>query len=178
MASDFRELQKPYGEYADMNKKLAFLALLAVIASTGFYAFTRSGEDPIVSSEEAEVREVVKDFGKKLKMVSLSAPADDVRREIEAQYGEFISADLLDAWKSEPSRAPGRFASSPWPDRIEISGMEKDPEGAYEVGGLVVELSSTEQVSGGVAAQYPVGLKLRKQDGRWVITGFVKALSQ
>lgn len=161
-----------------MNKNLAFLALVAVIASAGLYGFSRSGEDARVSNEEAEVREVVENFGKKLKMVSLSAPADDVRREIRAQYGEFVSVDLLSAWQSEPSRAPGRFVSSPWPDRIEISGMEKDAEGAYEVGGLVVELSSAEQVSGGVAAQYPVGLKLRKQDGRWVITGFVKALSQ
>jgi hypothetical protein len=122
------------------------------------------------SVEEMEVRTLVEIFGKRLKSVSLLAP--DAAQEIQTQYAEFVSPDLLAAWKSDPSKAPGRLTSSPWPDRIEISTLGKEGSDRYAMTGLVNEVTSVEAVNGGAFATQPVRMVVQKLQGGWLITEY------
>jgi len=120
-------------------------------------------------SDEAAVARLVKDFGSKLQTVLLQAPKDIVNKSMQENYGDFVSPALLAEWLSNPRNAPGRVLSSPWPDRIEILSLEKLSEYAYEVKGKIIEMTSTEKESGGVAAKRPITLVVKKIGNRWLI---------
>jgi hypothetical protein len=90
--------------------------LTPLLSSTG---------NTIAAGEETAVRDLVDNFGKKLRNVSLLAP--DAAQELQKQYAEFVSPVLLETWMKDVSKAPGRKVSSPWPDRIEITSLAIDP---------------------------------------------------
>lgn len=120
--------------------------------------------------EEVEsIKSLVSNFGDRLKMVSLLAPEDVLLESIEKNYGKFISKALLEKWKAKPQTAPGRLTSSPWPDRIEILSIVSISKGVYEVKGMIIEVTSTEQTSEEATSKIPVVLKIVEQDGRWLI---------
>jgi hypothetical protein len=123
-------------------------------------------------SEEAEIRDLVANFGKRLQTVSLLAP--DAAQEIEDQYSEFVSSDLLEMWMNDVSKAPGRLVSSPWPDRIEITTLSKEDSDRYEITGYVIEVTSTEVINGGAAARVPVHVVVQKDQGRWYIAEYAE----
>lgn len=156
-----------------MNKKILYISLAALlIAVTAYVVVTRK---PIVSTDpEAAVRAVVLEFGTKLNTVSLMAPAEQVITAIRQNYGPYISEGLMTGFTQNPMLAPGRMTSSPWPDRIEIRAVELQEDGAYDVQGMVIEVTSADPEK--TASSYPIALKLRLQDSRWVITGFSKQL--
>lgn len=120
--------------------------------------------------DEAAVTRLVEDFGGKLKDVSLLAPAEQLAASIQEHYGEFVTPVLLDAWQRDPQQAPGRVSSSPWPELIEVVSVEQSAEGAYEVQGKVIEMTSVEMTQGGIAAQRPITLTVEKNAGRWLIS--------
>ena len=121
---------------------------------------------------QAEVRDLVENFGKRLQTVSLQAP--DAAQEIQTQYAEFVSPALLEMWVNDVSRAPGRMVSSPWPDRIEIATLSKESSDRYEITGFVVEVTSTEVVGGGAAARIPVHMVVQRGQGRWLISEYAE----
>lgn len=123
-----------------------------------------SGED-----EHAAVSRVVLEFGQKMKMVSLLAPPENLAKSITDSYGSLVSPALLKKWLADPKNAPGRVASSPWPDRIDIKMIKKRQEGVYTVRGLVIEITSTEVGKDRAAALRPVMLVVKKQGNRWLI---------
>lgn len=120
-------------------------------------------------TDEEAVASLVEGFGGKLQTVSLQAPKDIVNKSMQENYGDFVSPALLAEWLSAPLNAPGRLTSSPWPDRIEILTIEKLSGYAYEVKGEIIEITSTEKVSGGVAASRPITLVVEKIGNRWLI---------
>jgi hypothetical protein len=120
--------------------------------------------------EEIEIRDLVVKFGNKLQTVSLLSP--DAAQEMEKQYTEFVVRTLLDIWKGDVTKAPGRLVSSPWPDRIEIASVEKKDSDSYEITGFIVEVTSVEVVSGGAAAKIPVHILVQKVEGHWMITEY------
>jgi hypothetical protein len=122
--------------------------------------------------EESEIRDLVENFGKKLQNVSLLSP--DATQEIEKQYSEFVIRTLLDKWTGDVTKAPGRLVSSPWPDRIEITTLEKKGSDSYEITGFVVEITSVEVVNGGAAAKIPVHIVVQKDQGHWMIAEFAE----
>jgi hypothetical protein len=75
----------------------------------------------------------------------------------------------LEVWVNEPQKAPGRYTSSPWPDRIEVTSAKKITDGFYEVQGEIIEITSVEKTNGGAAAKQPVTLAVRKIDNSWLI---------
>lgn len=75
---------------------------------------------------------------------------------MQENYGDYVSPALLAKWLNDPLNAPGRLTSSPWPDRIEILSIEPLSEYAYEVEGEIIEITSVEKASGGVAAKRPI----------------------
>jgi len=121
-------------------------------------------------SEEAQIKDLVFNFGKRLQNVPLLAP--DAAQEIKIQYSEFLSPSLLEMWMNDVSKAPGRMVSSPWPDRIEITNLSKEGSDKYEVTGNVIEVTSVEVVNGGAANKIPVRMVVQKVQGSWYITGY------
>lgn len=121
-------------------------------------------------SDTAAVAGLVEDFGRRLQKVSLQAPRNIVNKSMQENYGGLVSPSLLAEWAKDPQNAPGRVVSSPWPDHIEILSIEKVSESAYEVKGQIIEMTSVEMVSSGVAARRPITLVVGKAENRWVIT--------
>ena len=129
------------------------------------------------SPDEQAIRAAVAAFAATLKMVTLSAPTSVVAQQIAQNYGPFVSPDIIAFWQKNPDAAPGRSASSPWPDRIEIQAVEDEGDGSWNVQGKVIEVTSVEVAKGsGEADDYTVLMKLRNRDGKWIITGFVKQM--
>jgi hypothetical protein len=61
------------------------------------------------AADEAEIRDLVDNFGKRLQAVALQAP--DAPQEMQKQYSEFVSPTLLDMWMNGVSKAPGLIES-------------------------------------------------------------------
>ncbi|MGE4283456.1 MAG: stalk domain-containing protein [Clostridia bacterium] len=120
-------------------------------------------------TDKKAVRNIVESFGLKLQMVSLQAPKDILQKSMQENYSDFVSQTLLDKWISDPTNAPGRLTSSPWPDRIEIAMIEKTSENEYKVNGEIIEITSTEKESGGVAAKKLSILIVKKINDSWLI---------
>jgi len=124
------------------------------------------------AAEEAEIKELVENFGTRLQMVSLLAP--DAAQVIQKQYSEFVSPALLEAWVNDISKAPGRMVSSPWPDRIEITALSREGPEKYEMTGILVEVTSTEAGTDEAAAKIPIHIVVRREQGGWLITEYAE----
>ncbi len=122
--------------------------------------------------ESLQVTAVVEDFGKKLQQVSLLSPT--AGEDIHAQYADFVAPELLEHWAADPSKAPGRVTSSPWPDHIEVNTVQQLSETEFKVEGEIIELTSVEVNAGsGTAVKIPVEMILQKvAPSRWMITEF------
>ena len=123
-------------------------------------------------AEEADIRDLVEEFGKRLQIVSLQSP--DAAQELQKQYSEFVSPTLLETWLSDISKAPGRMVSSPWPDRIEITSLSSEGSDRYEITGSVVEITSTEVGSDEAAAKIPVRIVVQRAQGGWLISEYAE----
>lgn len=168
-----------------MSRKVTIIIIIIALTGGVFY-FSRqtpqqtteqTKEQITPKTEEQEIRDLVSQFGGKMKMVSLLAPKDELMTSIEDNYGPYISPELLAGWKTHPEWAPGRLTSSPWPERIEILLLERQDDGSYEVQGKIMETTSSEVTGKNEidSGQY-AALKIRKQNDKWVITGFTKAV--
>ncbi len=148
-----------FGRSRLLHVALTGLALLAACGTPG--------ADP---ADGAQVRAVVEGFGGRLGLVSLLAPS--AAEDIRAQYAPYVAPALLDQWGSDPSQAPGRVTSSPWPDRIEIDTITRVNASEYSVTGRVVEITSVEETNGGSAYQIPVQITVNEDNGRWQISAY------
>ena len=72
-----------------------------------------------------------------------------------------------------PEIAPGRAGSSPWPDRIEVSGLEKLSRNEFVINGTVIWITSTEIESGGAVFTQSIVLNVRKDEASWIISDIV-----
>lgn len=121
-------------------------------------------------SDAVHVVELADKFGQVIKNVSLTAPEEMVKKSLQDNYGELVASALLNQWQKEPQNAPGRVSSSPWPERIDILQLEKLPDGVYLINGEIIEMTSSEMVSGGYSAKRPVTLMVEKLENQWLIT--------
>ncbi|HWP41960.1 MAG TPA: hypothetical protein VNO14_01905 [Blastocatellia bacterium] len=80
-----------------MNSKGIYLMILLVVVP--LIACT----EPNGTTEEAEIRQVVEGFGKRLQLVSLQSPS--ASREMRDQYSPLVSPALLEAWTNDVSKA-------------------------------------------------------------------------
>ncbi|MEK7094235.1 MAG: hypothetical protein AAB903_02760 [Patescibacteria group bacterium] len=151
------------------NKNIIIaVGIVVLLAATIGYYTSRQINNP-----ETEIRSLVTEFGTKLWMVSLAAPSSTVIQSIKDNYVPYISQGLLEGWEMAPERAPGKSSLETEPTGIEIFSIELTDDGAYEVQAKVVEASLS---GGSTPLGYPLGLKLRNQGGKWVITGATKAI--
>ena len=142
---------------------------LATAVAVGAYFYRESIiEENTKTAEEAAVKFLVESFGQKLKNVSLiSMTSSD---DIEHNYKDFVSDDLINRWKTEPFSAPGRSTSSPWPDSIVVEEIHQQNQNAYEVSGKIINMTS----SGVAPSRSFQALVLRiGKNKTWLISNFV-----
>lgn len=165
-----------------MQQKLLFgIVLILLLGGVGFFAFLQPSpkgdlfNGGVQSNDESiAVKSTVTEFGENLQKVSLLAPAEGRIAAMDAHYAPFVNAELLAEWKKDPSSAPGRNTSSPWPQRIEIHSAVKQSEGVYHVEGVVIEVAGGQSVTKNVVATYPVSMEVAKEGEDWHIISFTK----
>jgi hypothetical protein len=159
-----------------MKDRILAISLLAAVV---FSACAAPAPVPVSTAtataavdEDAQVGDLVETFGRRLQAVTLLAP--DAAEQIQTQYAGLVSPALLKIWMEDTSKAPGRMVSSPWPDRIEIATLVSETADRYVIDGFVVEITSAELASGGVADRIPVHMVVERQQGHWLITGYAE----
>jgi hypothetical protein len=85
-----------------------------------------------------------------------------------------VQPDLLEKWKADPKNAPGRLTSSPSPDRITITGTQRNKDGTYTVLGNIIETASSNGTTTQVTDSIPVKFTLSLGPDGWQITGYQK----
>ncbi len=178
-----------------MNKNIIYIALTLIVlglVAIGLRALNKNNpgqtadqnkETAVPSSKTAEqiaaetpsVRSVVLAFGSKMQNVNTQASPESIAEAVRAYYGPYLDPQLAVDWERGMVAVPGRNASSPWPARIEIASITPAGNNAYIVKGKVIEVTSKEVASGGVAASYNVTIRLELENGTWLITKFEQA---
>ncbi|HWB33990.1 MAG TPA: hypothetical protein VG753_01560 [Candidatus Paceibacterota bacterium] len=154
------------------------IIIIIIIAIFGaWWLFWGPGAAPATTStannaaDEAAVQQTVTSFGSQLQMVSLMASTSIAADAIGQYYGAYVDPTLLQSWEANPSSAPGRETSSPWPDHIDITSVVNNPDGSYTVQGSVAEVANGAQGTTTVDS-YPVSLTLTNNGGVWLITNY------
>lgn len=165
-------------------KRLLLLALILVL-SVSLLACTKTsaGEDKAPQQtggkvnddkagviDEKGIVKIVEAFGKKLQNVSLLAPKDVLEKSMKENYGEFVTPELIAKWIGDPSNAPGRQTSSPWPDSIEIVDTKQLSETSYQVNGKIIEVANEKDGKTGIVAKRPITLVIKAVDTKWLIS--------
>lgn len=160
-----------------MNKStlVVLIAIVALVVAVvaGLYLWKQTPPQSTVASnaDDSAIRSRMQEFGAKFKSVSLLAP--DAAKQIANTYGPYASAELIAQWQKDPSLAPGKQTSSPWPERLDVVSVS--PEGPD---GYLVEANVIEMVNGPSGLEpigvYAVGMRVEKPADSWVITEFEK----
>jgi hypothetical protein len=116
-------------------------------------------------------RAAVARFGERIQRVSLLAPDSILEASVRENYEPVVTGELLAGWIADPSSAPGREVSSPWPARIDVTSVESAGGGACRVEGTLVYVTSAEVASGVVADRVPVTMQLTEADG-WRVSAY------
>lgn len=148
-----------------MNKRILLFLIVIVAASLLVYFWRQSKLVKAGEADRMAVADVVYSFGKALKNVSLLSPT--ASEDIYQNYKDYVAPELIGEWQTDPSEALGRYVSSPWPDRIEISDIRQSGSGAYEITGKIIEITSQEGV---IAATREVDMAVVKFGQQWLIS--------
>jgi hypothetical protein len=152
------------------GKALAILAAV-VLVGAAIATYFLAGWPTALEDQDA-ARAVVEQFGTKMQHVNVLADKTLAADAMSREYGPLVAPALLTKWQNDPTQAPGRVTSSPWPDHIAITGVERESRSRYIVGGQVVEVTN----EGGAlekepreAARRPITLAVEEQGGSWRI---------
>lgn len=154
-----------------MNKKLliAVIAIVVVLVAGGFIYYLNSR--PFVASDNVQVRNAVYAFGDEMSLVSLAGSNDEINTSIDKHYAVFVHPNLIAFWKSDHTTAPGRRASLPVPDRIDIKSMELAKDGTYIVDAELVSKGVETELSTDVKI-LPVRIVATQGPDGWQITQY------
>ncbi len=171
-----------------LRGKLFLILLLTIIGLIVFFIFKKDAPKEVLEIKEnipietmteedkVMIKEVVTSFGNKLKNVSLTQEEEALKEAIKTEYGEFLSPLLLERFLNDPTHAPGKLVSSPWPERIEILDMYRSGD-YYDVSGEIILWTSEEAVEGsGNAGKEPIFLTLVNMNGKWLIAEYQTSL--
>jgi hypothetical protein len=156
------------------NKKALIIVVVVVAAVAGatLIALLLVGTTANMSSQASDenaASSTVAAFGRTLQQVSIIAP--NAATTIADAYAPYVDATLLQQWEANPTSAPGRVVSSPWPDHIQIDSI--GPQGSgYVVNGELVFMTSNEVEHGGNAGTTPVVIQLVSENGAWKVVAF------
>ncbi|TCT17042.1 hypothetical protein EDC18_101338 [Natranaerovirga pectinivora] len=148
---------------------IMFLIVVLIFISALIFISKSINERKGLVNEQSMVIDVVTKFGENLKNVPLLAPKEIVEESIKESYSNYVSQELLEKWLKDLLKAPGRIASSPWPDSIEVISVDKISNDTYKVNGRIIEKTSTGVVNDGYASKRPILFIVKRIDGKWVI---------
>lgn len=157
-----------------MWKRYVIVLLTLVVASAAAYGIYNYRKSNSSFADSAQVRIAVAGFGDMLRQVPLIAPPDVVAFAMDKYYSLYVSPELLAKWKANPQSAPGRLTSSPWPDRIDITGVTKNKDGTFTVLANIVEIANGTGTTTAIAATVPVKFTLTLGPDGWQITDYQK----
>lgn len=149
---------------------IIIIVALLVIAGVGWLAHTTQSTSS-AAEDKAAVTATVTNFGAYLKSIPLTEPTEDLRRDMQQSYTPFVTDALLQQWRADPTHAPGRAVSSPWPDHVVIDNVVEKGE-SYVVEGRVIMYSSAALANGTDAGTMPFIAQLIKENGTWKIAAF------
>ena len=150
------------------NTIIIVIAALILLGTAGYFF---SGNF-IASADKRAIRALVANFGIHLQKVSLLGP--DASSTVATEYSPYVAPELLAVWQKDPVYAPGRRASSPWPDHIEIDSITPAVNDQYTVSAKIIMMTSNEVAHGGNAGTVPILIQLGKVSGNWEIIGFTR----
>jgi hypothetical protein len=120
----------------------------------------------MAESVEDSVTSVLIAFADRLAEVSVLAPPEALRPQLREQYGSLVTDALLARWLEQPSEAPGRETSSPWPASARIESVEPGDGSAFDATGLVCYQTSASLASGACAPRRAFRARVaRVEDG-------------
>lgn len=154
------------------NKKIIIAVVVIVVIAGGALLAVLIGSSSNVSTAntgEDAASSTVAAFGQLLQQVNIMAP--DASSTIASAYAPYVDPTLLSQWEADPTSAPGRVVSSPWPDHIQITSVTAQGAG-YIVDGNLVFMTSDNTENGGNAGTTPVVIQLEEENGSWVIVAF------
>jgi hypothetical protein len=157
-----------------MNKFRKEILMVVVLAAfLGVLVYMQKDKQPEVVtqivSDEQVVRDRVAQFATKFELVQVTAAKAVAVKAIKDNYSSFVSPEVLAIWEKNPAQAPGRTTAAVSAQKIEVKEIIKKDDGSYEVQGEIMETSTNKLLS-------LVAMKLRNEDGQWIITGFERAV--
>jgi hypothetical protein len=145
------------------------VAVLALACDASHVSAQRPHAD---AGNRRTARAVVSAFGKRLRLVATLAPQAIAAAAMDKAYADLVAPELLAAWKAHPEAAPGKHASSPSPERIDISAVRAKGRQTFEVTGKIVLLTAQERRDGGVFQANPVTITVARQHDTWLIVAY------
>jgi len=154
------------------------IVLLLVISVSGYFLFRPSATTQPNETDMNAIYQVVGEFGARLKDVYITAPNQNIITAVDFNLKGFITNRLYQVFVQDKIRIPGRYVSSPWPERIEIASVQMLDSGSCTVNGSQIVMTDDTLAHGGNAGEEPITLTLKKVNGIWLIddvTGGPKA---
>ncbi|MCX6097169.1 MAG: hypothetical protein NTZ77_01595 [Caldiserica bacterium] len=145
------------------------IVLLLAISVGAYLLFRPSTMTPPSAADINAIYQVVGEFGARLKDVDINASDQDIMTAVDFDLKQFITDRLYQVFVQDKIRIPGRYVSSPWPERIEINSVQMLDSGSYAVHGSQVMMTDDTVAHGGNAGEEPITLTLKKVNGIWFI---------
>ncbi len=156
-----------------INGLVKFIAVgivLLLVMSVGAYLLFRAPTTARPSEADINaIYQVVGEFGARLKDVDIDAPDQDIMTAVDYNLKQFITSELYQVFVHDKIRIPGRYMSSPWPERIEINSVQMLDSGSCTVHASQVMMTTDNVAHGGNAGEEPITLTLKKVNGIWLI---------
>ncbi len=164
-----------FNKFFNGKTVIGLFIIALIVAVYGGYMYFSDDTAKLPETQEEQVQDVdefVKEFGSKLKNVSLTAPEAQAKEQIRNEYGKYVNPELLQYWMDNVRSAPGRYVSSPWPDRIEILEVRPGSTAtSFTVIGQVVYMTSSD-MGGDVGARQQVVFGIENKGGKLLITEY------
>lgn len=149
---------------------IVLLLLLSIGEYLLFKSFTTVQQN---GADVNAIYQVVGEFGARLKDVDITASDQDMMTAVDFNLKQYITDRLYQTFMQDKSRIPGRYVSSPWPERIEISSIQMLDSVACTVYGNLVLMTDDNVAHGGNAGEALITLTLKKVNGIWLIDDVV-----
>jgi hypothetical protein len=154
------------------------IVLLLVVSIVGFFLYRAPTRLLPNAADINAIYKVVGEFGARLKDVVITASDQSVITAVDFNLKQLITDRLYQVFVQDKIRIPGRYVSSPWPERIEIAAVQMLDSGSCTVNGSQIVMTDDTLAHGGNAGETPITLTLKKVNGAWLIddvTGGPKA---
>lgn len=154
------------------GKALSILAGVVLVGAAIATYFLAGWPTALEDGDAA--RAVVEEFGTKLQNVNILGDKTMAADAIAREYGPLITPTLLSLWQQDPTLAPGRLTSSPWPDHIQITSLKRENRSKYVIEGDIVEVSNEAGLAEPKeAVRRPGVFTVEKDGGAWKISEVV-----